>query len=183
MSSSDKIDGIVKSYAKRLFGFIRPRVNSEEDAEDILQDVFYELTYAESLMQPIEQLTSWLFTVARNRITDLYRKKKPDSLSELGADEDDDLMREIGEILSAEDGSQESDFLGTLIRDELSKAMQELPPEQRQVFELHEIQGKSFKEIAGITGDPVNTLLSRKRYAVLFLRERLRELYEEIINY
>ena len=183
MSSSDKIDGIVKSYAKRLFGFIRPRVNSEEDAEDILQDVFYELTYAESLMQPIEQLTSWLFTVARNRITDLYRKKKPDSLSEIGADEDDDLMREISEILATEDGSQESDFLGALIRDELSKALSELPVEQRQVFELHEIRGKSFKEIAQITGEPVNTLLSRKRYAVIYLRQRLRELYEEIINY
>lgn len=183
MSSSDKIDGIVKTYAKRLFGFIRPRVNSEEDAEDILQDVFYELSYAESLMQPVEQLTSWLFTVARNRITDLYRKKKPESFSELGSDEDDEPMLEIGEILSAEDGSQESDYLGSLIRDELAKAMDELPPEQKQVFELHEIRGKSFKEIAEITGEPVNTLLSRKRYAVLYLRERLRELYDDIINY
>jgi RNA polymerase sigma factor (sigma-70 family) len=163
--------------------FIRPRVATPEDAEDIVQEVFYEFSEAVRLMQPIEQLTSWLYTVARNRITDLYRKKKATPFSFLTPDgSDDEMAEEISELLLGDDSSPETEYLRSLVWQQLGQALEELPKEQREVFELHELQGISFKEISKRTGESVNTLLSRKRYAVLHLRERLRDLYEEFIT-
>lgn len=182
-TQSLKIADIFNNYKNRLFSFIRPRVKNEEDAEDILQEVFYELSEAESLMQPVERISSWLYTVAKNRIIDLYRKKKPVSLLiEPRADEENEIS-EFTDILFDETDSPELEFLKTLIRQELNTAMDELPAEQRQAFELNELQGKSFKEISEITGVEVNTLISRKRYAVLYLREKLKSLYDELINF
>lgn len=177
------VTDIVKDYSRRLLGFIRPRVNNEEDAEDILQEVFYELSNSLRFMQPVEQVTSWLFTVARNRITDLYRKKKPETFSALEIIGDDEGLTELTGLLVENGDSSETLYLQNLIRDEISKALTELPREQREVFEMNEIKDISFKEISKLTGVPVNTLLSRKRYAVLHLREKLRDLYDEIINY
>ncbi len=182
-TQSLKIADIFNNYKNRLFSFIRPRVKNEEDAEDILQEVFYELSEAESLMQPVERISSWLYTVARNRIIDLYRKKKPVSLLiEPGTNEENEIS-ELTDILFDETDSPELEFLKTLIRQELNTAMDELPANQRQAFELNELQGKTFKEISELTGVEVNTLISRKRYAVLYLRGKLKSLYDEIINF
>ncbi|MBK9729957.1 MAG: RNA polymerase sigma factor [Chitinophagaceae bacterium] len=184
---NSEIQETVRKERKRLLDFIRQRVNSEEDAEDILQDVFYQFVNAYRMMEPIEKVTSWLFTVARNRITDLYRKKKTETFSSLlpvsdeGSDEEtpgyflDELMQDISE-------TPEAQYMRSLVWDTLNAALEELPVEQRDVFNLHELEGLSFKEIAAQTGQPVNTLLSRKRYAVLHLRERLQTLYNELLN-
>jgi len=183
-----EIQETVRKERKRLLDFIRQRVNSEEDAEDILQDVFYQFVNAYRLMEPIEKVTSWLFTVARNRITDLYRKKKTETFSSLlpatgdeSADDDatgyflDEIMQDISE-------SPEAQYMRSLVWDTLNAALEELPAEQRNVFTLHELDGMSFKEIAAQTGASVNTLLSRKRYAVLHLRKRLQTLYDELLT-
>jgi RNA polymerase sigma factor (sigma-70 family) len=177
------ISEIVKEYSGRLTGFIRKRVDRMEDAEDILQEVFYQLTEADRLMKPIDQITAWLFTVARNRITDLYRKKKPDFLPEQYSDEEEEIvMEELGEILVNEDNTPENEYIRTVLREEISNVLADLPDEQREVFEMTEFEGLSFKEIAQVTGETVNTLISRKHYAVLYMRKRLRILYEELIN-
>ena len=179
-----KISEIVNEYRSRLTGFIRKRVQRLEDAEDILQDVFYQLAEAERLMKPIDELTSWLFTVARNRITDLYRKKKPELLPENFSDTDFEKAGPLLNELLANDGeTPESEFIRSLVMEELEAALADLPQEQREVFELTEFEGLPFKEIAELTGAPVNTLISRKRYAVLYLRERLSVLYDELINF
>jgi RNA polymerase sigma factor (sigma-70 family) len=177
------IGEIFKKYKERLFSFIRPRVKNKEDAEDILQEVFYELTESLNLLQPIERIGSWLYTVARNRIIDLYRKKKPDSLLIEPAGNEDNEISELTELLFEEDNSPEVEYLKTVIWNELRKALDELPPEQKRAFEMHELEGKSFKEIAEITGEDINTLTSRKHYAVLFLRGKLENLYNELIRY
>ncbi len=178
------ITEVVKTYSNRLAGFIRKRVNRVEDAEDILQEVFYQLSEADQLMKPIDQVAAWLFTVARNRITDLYRKNKPGFLPDMFFEDDDDPeIDAIGELFIDKNNSPESVYLRTLVMEELENTLAELPAEQREVFELTELQGLSFKEIAEQTDTPVNTLISRKRYAVLELRERLRDLYDELINY
>ncbi|RPI13541.1 MAG: sigma-70 family RNA polymerase sigma factor [Ignavibacteriae bacterium] len=177
------IGEIFKNYRERLIGFIRPRVKNEEDAEDILQEVFYELTESMNLMQPIERLSSWLYTVARNRIIDLYRKKKPDTLLLDSQDDDGKEISELTELLFEKDNSPEMEYLKTIIWSELQKALSELPAEQKTAFELHELGGKSFKEISAITGVDENTLISRKHYAVLYLREKLRNLYNELIRF
>lgn len=178
------ITEIVSEYSTRLRGFIRKRVNRIEDAEDILQEVFYQLTEADRLMKPIDQVAAWLFTVARNRITDLYRKKKPDLLEEYYSnDEDDEVVEELGKLLVDKDDTPDTQYIRSLVWEELSYALEELPPEQREVFEMTEFKGMSFNEIARLTGKPVNTLISRKRYAVLFLRERLKDLYDELLNF
>ncbi len=168
------------SERKRVFDFIRRRVRTEEDAEDILQDVFYQLASGYSVTQPIENLAAWLFTVARNKITDMYRKKKPELLP--GDYDSPDVSLNLADILP--DDSQNPDAVQwrALVWEELEDALDELPAEQRQAFVMHELEGKSFKEMAETTGEPINTLLSRKRYAVLFLRERLQELYSEFLN-
>ena len=177
------IPEIIRTYSSRLAGFIRKRVARLEDAEDILQEVFYQLAEADRLMKPIDELTAWLFTVTRNRITDLYRKKKPELLAEFYYDEEDDenVAEELGEFLAVTDNTPETEYIRSLVWKELLDALKDLPPGQREVFELTEFGGMPFKEIAAITGESVNTLISRKRYAVLYLRERLRELYDELI--
>ena len=178
------ISEIVSEYGSRLAGFIRKRVKRLEDAEDIIQEVFYQLTEAERLMKPIDEMAAWLFTVARNRITDLYRKKKPELLSEFYTDEDfEKAGEELSELLANNGETPETEYIRSLVWDELAAALSDLPPEQREVFELTEFEGLPFKEIAQLTGAMVNTLISRKRYAVLYLRERLTVLYDELINY
>ncbi len=166
-----------RAERKRLFDFIRRRVRTEEDAEDILSDVFYQLLSSTSVAEPIEKMTSWLFTVARNKVIDWYRKKRPDSLPR---DLDDpSLPLNLEDILFDPTQNPDRVYERSLVWTELAEALDELPEEQKQVFVMHELEGKSFKEIAHITGEPQNTLLSRKRYAVLYLREKLQELYDE----
>jgi RNA polymerase sigma factor (sigma-70 family) len=179
------INETVKKERGRLLDFIRRRVPEETDAEDILQDVFYQLVETYRLMKPIEQVTNWLFTVARNKITDLYRKKKPVPMSKIipAVESDDESERlDLSDILPAGTESPEMADLRGLIMEELENALADLPEEQRDVFVMHEIEDKSFNEISETTGESVNTLLSRKRYAVLFLRKRLQSLYNELTN-
>ncbi|MGC2209000.1 MAG: sigma-70 family RNA polymerase sigma factor [Candidatus Korobacteraceae bacterium] len=184
MSEQDQriSDAIVRDQG-RLRNFIRRRVPDEADVEDVLQDVFYELVEAYRLMRPIQQLSAWMFRVARNRIIDLFRKKKSGSLrgESLGAAEDGEplLLEEL--IPSPEDGPEEAYARGVLM-EELEAALDELPEEQREVFVAHELEGRSFKELAEETGLSVNTLLSRKHYAVVHLRRRLRAIYDEFLK-
>ena len=181
---NQSIQETVKKESPRLLDFIRKRIPDADDAEDILQDVFYQLVEMNRLMKPIEEVTAWLFTVARNKITDRFRKKKPESLEKQLSyrKEEEGEMLNIADLLPSTDASQDVKMFRSAVMEEFEDALDELPKEQREVFMLHEIDGKSFKEIAEITGDSVNTLLSRKRYAVLFLRERLRKLYNELLD-
>jgi RNA polymerase sigma factor (sigma-70 family) len=168
---------------KRLFDFIRRRVPSKEEAEDILQEVFYQFTRNVYQLTPIEQVTSWLFRVARNKITDSYRKQKTASLDSSGysnAEESENLSL-LNHFYDAND-DPEKEMARNLIWDELYDALDALPAAQREVFILHEIEGRDFKEISEQTGEAVNTLISRKRYAVLYLRKRLEYLYKEMFN-
>jgi RNA polymerase sigma factor (sigma-70 family) len=177
VQNNTSLEKAVRAEHRHLFDFIRRRVRTTEDAEDILQDVLYQFFASYSVTEPIEKLTAWLFRVARNRIIDWYRKKRPESLP---PDE-----HNPGEPLNLEDILYDSSmnpdrlFARSVVWNELSDALEDLPEDQREVFVLHELEGKSFKEIAAETGEPVNTLLSRKRYAVLALRERLQDLYDE----
>ena len=180
--SRKNISSVISQFGKRLFGFIRQRVNNEADAEDILQDVWYQLT-ATVDTEPIEQVSSWLFKVARNKIIDRYRKKKPESLDDALTFEGEDGEVSFKEILLADNNNPESEHLRNMFWKELQDALEELPEEQRDVFIWNELEDVPFKEIAERTGVQVNTLISRKRYAVLHLRERLQTLYNEIINY
>src|SRR5213594_3060185 len=183
MTEQDRrISEIVAEQRSRLRNFIRRRVPDPRDAEDILQDVFYELVEANRLLMPIEHVTGWLFRVARNRITDLFRKKEPQSFSDTAvADEDDELLQ-LEDLLPSPDAGPEALYARNVLLDELEAAIDELPEEQREVFVAHELEGRSFKEIAADTGVSVNTLLSRKRYAVLHLRKRLQRMYDELTN-
>jgi len=175
------ITQVITDYSKRLMGFIRKRVNNEADAEDILQDVFYQFI---GNTQPIEQMTAWLFTVARNKIIDRQRKKRPEALEDLfGEEEGEEGGLNWTEFLFDASDNPEKEYLRTLFWEELTNALNELPEEQKQVFILNELEGVPFKEIAERTGETVNTLLSRKRYAVLHLRERLKVLKDELLNY
>jgi RNA polymerase sigma factor (sigma-70 family) len=174
------ITKVINEYSSRLLGFIRRRVNTDADAEDILQDVFYRLV---GNTEPIEQLTSWLFRVARNRITDTKRKNKPDLLDDIYTDEDGEEMMNWTELFASADNNPETEYLRALFWEELQNALDELPEEQRQVFILNEMEGIPFKELSEKTGLSVNTLLSRKRYAVLHLRDRLRSLRDQLMNY
>jgi len=174
-----QIAEVVHREQSRLRNFIRRRVPDPRDAEDILQDVFYELVEANRLLMPIDHVTGWLFRVARNRITDLFRKKKPESFSDAAvAGEDDDLLK-LEDLLPSPDAGPEALYARNVLLDELELAVDELPEEQRAVFVAHELEGRSFKEMAAETGVSVNTLLSRKRYAVAHLRERLQAVYDE----
>jgi len=172
----------VEREAPRLRNFVRRRVADTADVEDILQDVFFELAEAYRAMQPIEQVGAWLFRVARNRITDLFRKKRPEALADAVPDPGEGHLGAIEELLPSEDAGPEAAFARKVLLEELDAALAELPPEQREVFVAHEIEGSSFKDIAARTGVGVNTLLSRKRYAVLHLRERLRDIYDEFTD-
>jgi RNA polymerase sigma factor (sigma-70 family) len=154
-------------------------VPDPRDAEDILQDVFYELVEANRLLMPIEHVTGWLFRVARNRITDLFRKKKPESFTEVAPGSEDDEVLQLEDLLPSPDAGPEALYARRVLLDDLEAAIDELPKEQREVFVAHELEGRSFKEMAEETGTSVNTLLSRKRYAVLRLRERLQSIYDE----
>ena len=175
-----RISDVVERERSRLRNFIRRRVRDTSDAEDILQDVFYELVEANRLLMPIEHVTGWLFRVARNRITDLFRKKKPESFSETAvADDDEGDSLDFEDLLPSPDAGPEALYARQALLEELEQAVAELPQEQRQVFIAHEVEGRSFKEIAAETGVSVNTLLSRKRYAVLRLRARLQAVYDE----
>ena len=175
----ERISEAIDRDKTRLRNFIRRRVADPSDAEDILQEVFYELVETYRLMKPIEQVGAWLFRVARNRITDLFRKKKPE------ASTNDPVVAEEGEFLTLEDllpsrdAGPEAAYARTVLLAELEDALEELPEEQREVFLAHEIEARSFKDLAVETGLSVNTLLSRKHYAVIHLRERLREVYDE----
>lgn len=166
--------------ASRLKSFIRRRVPDERDAEDILQDVFYELVEAYRLVKPIEQVGAWLFQVARNRITDLFRKKRPDSLTSdpLTTDEHGRSLA-LEDLLPSPDAGPEAAYARSVLIDELEAALEELPEEQRRAFIAHEIEGRSFKDLARRSGVSVNTLVLRKHRAVAFLRERLEEIYRE----
>ena len=164
----------------RLRNFIRGRVANREDAEDILQEVFYELLEAYRMIKPVEQVTGWLFRVARNRITDLFRRKQREALrNESATFTEDGEMLELDELLPSPDAGPEAAYTRGVLLEELEAALEELPDEQREVFIAHEIMGQSFKELAAETGTSVNTLLSRKHYAVLHLRERLQAIHEE----
>jgi RNA polymerase sigma factor (sigma-70 family) len=174
-----RISAAVEQEQARLRAFIRRRVPDQGDAEDILQDVFYELVQAYRLLQPIEQVGAWLFRVARNRITDRFRKRQSVSSSDLQAISEDGETLWLEDFLPSPDAGPEAAYARSLLFDELEDALDELPNEQRQVFVAHEIEGLTFKQIAAETGVGVNTLLSRKRYAVLYLRQRLEEIYYE----
>ena len=181
MTEQDQqISETVEREQARLRNFIRRRVDDESDADDILQDVFYELVEAYRLMQPIEQVGAWLFRVARNRIIDRFRKSKakPEALQEKMVADDGELLV-LEELLPSPDEGPEAAYARTVLLEELADALEELPEEQRDVFIAHEIEGRSFKEIAAQTALSVNTLLSRKHYAVIHLRERLRAIYNE----
>jgi RNA polymerase sigma factor (sigma-70 family) len=182
MSAAQKrnITQVINDYSKRLLGFIRKRVTNEADAEDILQDVFYQFI---GNPEPIEQLTSWLFTVTRNKITDRQRKQKPDLLEDVYGDADPDEALNWSEFFFDAADNPETEYLRSLFWDELNSALNELPEEQKSVFVLNELEGVPYKIIAEQTGETINTLISRKRYAVLHLRERLQVLRDELLNY
>ena len=194
-----------RQYSRRLLEFIRARVKLPEDAEDILQDVFYQLSRIDNLINPVENTAAWLYRATRNRIIDHYRKKKELPLPSVYNEDEDEviIIEEIADILSGEihsgngalsgsaadtmnespRGSRpETDFLRTLIMQEIESAIAELPEEQRKVFEFSEFHAMPVKEIAEKTGTSVNTVLSRKHYAVMHLRKRLRELYSDIMG-
>jgi RNA polymerase sigma factor (sigma-70 family) len=175
-----RISEVVKQEGSRLLNFIRRRVRDPVDAEDILQDVFYKLVEANRLLMPIDHITGWLFRVARNRIADLFRKKKTEAFHHgPGADEDEELSP-FEDLLPSPDLGPDALYVRNLLIDELELAIDELPKEQREVFLAHEFEGRSFEEIAAASGVSVNTLLSRKRYAILRLRQRLRNVYDEL---
>lgn len=170
------LEAAVKRERKRLSDFIRRRITDESDAEDVLQDVFYQLLTSPSVTEPIENLTAWLFAVARNKVVDWYRKRRPAPLRR-GGDEGPLDLEDV--LFDPADGPDRA-YWRAAVWAELADALDELPEEQRDVFVAHELEGASFKQIAERTGEPLNTLLSRKRYAVLYLRERLRDLYDDL---
>jgi RNA polymerase sigma factor (sigma-70 family) len=169
----------VKEYGKRLYAFIRGKVGTNEDAEDILQDVWYQLY---NTTEVIEQVGAWLYRVARNKIIDRYRKKKAEPLEEYGY-EDDDGELPFKEILLADPSDPEMEYLKNLFWEQLNEGLKELPREQREVFVMNELEGRTFAEIAAESGENIKTLISRKGYAVRHLRNRLQTLYDEFINY
>ena len=176
-----KISEAISRDEPRLRNFIRRRVADHSEAEDILQEVFYELVEAYRMMKPVEQVTAWLFRVARNRIIDLFRRKNREGTRADGAglsEEGEALFWE--DLLPSPDAGPEAAYARSLLLEQLDDALEELPEEQREVFISHELLGYSFKEISERSGVSVNTLLSRKHYAVLHLRERLRSVYEEL---
>jgi RNA polymerase sigma factor (sigma-70 family) len=180
MTEQDRrLSEIVTEQRSRLSNFIRRRVPDPSDAEDIVQEVFYELVEANRLLMPIEHVTGWLYRVARNRITDLFRKKKPEAFSDVAVEGDDGESLGLEDLLPSPDAGPEAVYVRNLLLEEMEFALDELPEDQREVFVAHEIEGRSFKELSEESGVNVNTLLSRKRYAVLYLRERLQNIYDE----
>jgi len=183
MTEQDRqISEVVAEQRGRLRNFIRRRVPDPSDAEDIMQEVFYELVEANRLLMPIEHVTGWLFRVARNRITDLFRKKKPVTFTDIAVADEDGAPLRIEDLLPSPDAGPEGLYFRNVLLDELELALDELPREQREVFIAHEIEGHSFKELSAESGASINTLLSRKRYAVLHLRERLQSIHDEFLK-
>jgi RNA polymerase sigma factor (sigma-70 family) len=179
VEQDQQISEAIERERPRLRNFIRRRVPDQSDAEDILQEVFSELVEAYRMMKPLEQVTAWLFRVARNRITDLFRSKKREASTEPAVTTEDGETLQWEDLLPAPDAGPESAYARSVLLEEMDAALDELPEEQREVFVAHEFLGYSFKELAGQTGVRVNTLLSRKHYAVLHLRERLQSIYDE----
>jgi len=174
-----RISQVVDRERARLLNFISRRVPDPRDAEDILQDVFSELVEANRLLMPIDHITGWLFRVARNRIIDLFRKKKTVNFSDASIEDEDDELLQFEDLLPSPDAGPDALYARSVLIAAFKLAVDELPPEQREVFVAHEIEGLSFKEIAARSGVGMNTLLSRKRYAVLHLRERLQGIYDD----
>jgi RNA polymerase sigma factor (sigma-70 family) len=179
---NERIQETVRQERKRLLHFIRKRVNNVADAEDILQDVFYQFTEYSRVGSQIDSITAWLFTVTRNKITDWFRKKRESTFSEHTREYDGEETLFLSEVIADPGALSDAPMTRKVIAESIMEAVDELPEEQRFVFLQHEIEGKSFKEMSAETGVSVNTLLSRKRYAVLFLRERLAELYKDLLK-
>jgi RNA polymerase sigma factor (sigma-70 family) len=175
-----RLSEAIEREQPRLRNFIRKRVADAGDAEDILQEIFYELVQAYRLMKPVEQVGAWLFRVARNRIADLFRKRNREgSRIDPAAGEENGELIILEDLLPSPDAGPEAAYVRSVLVEELDAALDELPEEQREVFIAHELEGRSFKELASAMGLSVNTLLSRKHYAVLHLRERLQDIYDE----
>ena len=180
LEKDERLSEVVTREQSRLLAFIRRRVADPRDAEDILQDVFYRLVEANRLLMPIEHVTGWLFQVARNRITDFFRKQQPERFSDAGAARPDEEPPGFEDLLPSADDGPDALYARRLLLDEIEHALDELPPEQREVFVAHEFDGRSFKDMAAETGVSINTLLSRKRYAVLHLRARLQAVHDAL---
>ena len=178
----NRIAEVLEREQSRLRNFIRRRVADEGDAEDILQDVFFELVEAYRLMKPIEQVGAWLYRVARNRIIDRFRKKKPVTFADTGSVSEEGEMLRLEDLLPSPEAGPDAAYARGVLLQELEDAVDELPQDQREVFVGHEVEGYSFKELSARTGVSVNTLLSRKHYAVVYLRQRLRAIYDEFVN-
>ena len=180
MTDQDRqISRLFAVEGSRLRNFIRRRVPDPADAEDIVQEVFSERVEANRLLMPIDHVTGWLFRVARNRITDLFRKKRPERFADVSGQGEEGEMLRFEDLLPSPDAGPDALYLRGVLLEELEQAIDELPPEQREVFLAHEVEGRSFKELSAATGVNLNTLLARKRYAVLHLRERLQDFYDE----
>jgi RNA polymerase sigma factor (sigma-70 family) len=177
-----QISEVIAAERSRLGNFIRRRVADPRDAEDILQDVFYKLVEANRLLMPIDHVTGWLFRVARNRITDLFRKKHSRTFSDSIVENEQGELLRLEDLLPSPDAGPEALYVRRVLLDELELALDELPEEQREVFVAHELEGRSFKELSAESGVNLNTLLSRKHHAVLHLRERLRNIYDEFLS-
>jgi RNA polymerase sigma factor (sigma-70 family) len=177
-----KISEVIAKERSRLRNFIRKRVPNDADVEDLLQDVFYKLVEANRLLMPIDYVTAWLFRVARNQITDWFRKKRPENFGDAAIEDETGELLGIDDLLPSPDAGPEAIYFRSVLLEELEHALDELPGEQRDVFIAHELEGRSFKELAEESGVSVNTLLSRKRYAVLHLRERLQRIHDEVFH-
>jgi RNA polymerase sigma factor (sigma-70 family) len=184
MTKNEYIELAIKEEQPRLLNFIRKRVPDRDEAEDILQDVFTQMVFSFESIQSVERIGSWLYSTARNRITDHYRKKKPERFSDQRSTRDNgEESLGLEDIIPAELFHPEDELMRSVVQEEILEALAELPAEQRDVFTMHVFDDMSFREIEAVTGIPVNTLLSRKRYAILHLRSRLEQLYEQIKNY
>jgi RNA polymerase sigma factor (sigma-70 family) len=180
MAEQDRqLSEVIARERSRLRNFIRRRVPNDADVEDVLQDVFYKLVEANRLLMPIEYVTGWLFRVARNQITDLFRKNRPETFSEAAVEDEDGELVQIEDLLPSPDAGPDGLYIRNVLLEEMEHALDELPDEQREVFVAHEFEGRSFKELSEESGVSVNTLLSRKRYAVLHLRGRLQKIHDE----
>jgi RNA polymerase sigma factor (sigma-70 family) len=182
VQQNQRISEVIQRERLRLLHFIRKRVDDDGDAEDILQDVFYELTEAYRLMKPIEQVGAWLYRVARNRIIDRFRKTRPEAGGDVPLNAGEEDSRQLEDLLPSPDAGPEALYARSVLLEELDAALEELPEEQRAVFVAHELEGRSFKQLAEDSGVSVNTLLSRKHYAVLHLRRRLQAIYDEFTS-
>jgi len=182
LEQDQRISEVVEREQSRLRNFIRRRVADPRDAEDIAQEVFYQLVEANRLLMPIEHVTAWLYRVARNRITDLFRKKKPENFSDAIVENEEGEVFRFEDLLPSPDAGPDALYVRQVLLEELEFAIDELPDEQREVFVAQELEGRSFKELSAESGVSINTLLSRKRYAVLALRERLQDIYDEFLK-